>query len=77
MDESDCWQILTLVVITLARSQMEYNNLLLIQTKLITSHKGLDMFKVNALQSLPDSQTRSYPKARRGVHLKYSVMTYR
>lgn len=51
MDESDCWQILTLVVITLAKSQMEYNNFLLIQTKLITSHKVLDMFKVNIYQT--------------------------
>lgn len=77
MVNSDCWQLLTLVVITLAKSQIEYNNFLLIQTKLITAHKVLDMFRANALQYLPDLQARSHPKARRDAHLKYSIITCR
>lgn len=44
-DNSDRWQVLTLVVISLASSQIEYNNLLLIQTKLVTTHDLPDVFK--------------------------------
>ena len=45
MDNSDRWQVLTLTVISLASSQIEYNDLLLIQTKLITIHDLPDVFK--------------------------------
>lgn len=45
MDNSDRWQVLTLAVISLASSQIEYNDLLLIQTKLITIHDLPDVFK--------------------------------
>ena len=45
MDNSDHWQVLTLAVISLASSQIEYNDLLLIQTKLITIHDLPDVFK--------------------------------
>lgn len=45
MDNSDRWQVLTLAVISLASSQIEYNDLLLIQTKLITTHDLPDVFK--------------------------------
>ena len=44
-DNSDRWQVLTLAVISLASSQIEYNDLLLIQTKLITIHDLPDVFK--------------------------------
>lgn len=37
-DNGDRWQVLTLAVISLASSQIEHNDLLLIQTKLITIH---------------------------------------
>ena len=45
MDNSDRWQVLTPAVISLASSQIEYNDLLLIQTKLITIHDFPDVFK--------------------------------
>lgn len=45
MDNSDRWQVLTLAVISLASSQIEYNDLLLIQTKLITIHDFPEVFK--------------------------------
>ena len=45
MDNSDRWEVLTLAVISLASSQIEYNDLLLIQTKLITIHDLPDVFK--------------------------------
>lgn len=45
VDNRDCWQVLSLVVISLASFQIEYNDLLLIQTKLITTHDFSDVFK--------------------------------
>lgn len=59
------WQVLTLVVISLASSQIECNDLLLIQTKLITTHDLPDVFKEESelLQYLVDLLTIFYQKA--------------
>lgn len=45
LESSKCWQVLTLAVISLASSQIEYNDSLLVQTKLITTHDFSDVFK--------------------------------
>lgn len=44
-DNDNHWQVLTLLVVSLASSQVEYNDLLLIQTKVITSHDLPYVFK--------------------------------
>lgn len=45
MDNSNRWQILTLLVTLLASPQIESNDLLLTQTKLITTHDFPDVVK--------------------------------
>lgn len=44
-DNGNHWQVLTLLVVSLASFQVEYNDLLLIQTKLITTHDLPYVFK--------------------------------
>lgn len=72
VDNSDCWQLLTLDVITLAKYQVKYNNFLLIQTKRITTQEALDVFKVRAPKYPSDLQARPHPEAGRVAHLKYN-----
>lgn len=72
MDNSNCWQVLTLVVISLANSQIGYNDLLLIQTKLII----LDFPDVLKPMSFPDVSPYSiYWTYKRCFIRKLNVLT--
>lgn len=83
MDNSNCRQVLTLVVMSLANSQIGYSDLLLIQSKLII-HDFSDMFKpmsfflYELLQHLLDLQAAFYQKAEclecNDAYLKYNMV---